>query len=207
MPLRNPFNKERYTDTEYAQLEALQRFYTQDVAKDLHEFLQTTEADDRIPRYATTATDLERSMFQGKLGTGLLAMEAENLLVNVLQYQRTRHNRSTFRNGYANDTRNLLCEVIKHFVVNTLSHAEVSPDLLVLVDKWSNYIHHITMANVFRAGTRSEETMEAMLVSIRNSMRHQVRPTIVKKLASATAREHIQWFIQVRTHCVYLTKL
>jgi hypothetical protein len=196
MPLRNPFaDKNRYTESEFNQIEALQRYYTQDVNKDLHEFLQMTE-DDHIPRYAATNTDLERCVFQSRLGAGPLAMEAENLLVNVLQYQRGRHNRDAFHNGYLNDPRNLLCEVIKHFAVDTLSHAEINPAILETLDKWIKFIHHVTMADIFRAGTRSEETMEAMLVGLRNSMRYHIRPLIIKELSCSSSREHLRWFIQ-----------
>ena len=206
MPLRNPFSKQKLTDEEFAQLEALQRFYLQDIAddsKELHEYLQATD-DERVPRYSSTSTDLERSMFQGRLGGGLLSMESENILVNVLQYQRSRTERASFTSGYANDPRNLLCEVIKKFVVDTLSWADLNPDLLALIDKWSKFIHHITMANVFRPGGSSKETMEAMLVSVRNSLRYQVRPTLVKQLNTSSAREHIYWFIQVSNIVYFL---
>ena len=197
MPLRNPLNKMRYTEDEYNQMEALQRYYQQDVHSEIHEFLQWSEGDDHVPRFASTTTDLERSMFQSRLGTGLLAMEAENILVNVLQYQTSRHNRDTFRNGYLNDPRNLLCEVLKHFAVETLSHSEVNPNVLEIVDKWIRFIHHITISGIFRAGSRSEETMEAMLVGIRNVFRYSLRPVIVNHNSNSCAREHLHWFIQV----------
>ena len=195
MPLRNPLTG-RYTDEEMGEMEAIQRFYTQDIHPELHEFLQMKEEDERIPRFGATPVDMERTMFQSRLGTGLLCMEAENVLVNVLQYQTSRLNRGTFSSGYLNDPRNLLCEVLKHFAVETLSHAEVNPDLKDLVEKWSTFIHHLAMAGVFRAG-KNAETMEALLISVRNSFRYQIRPSMMKHLSTSSAREHLHWFIQV----------
>ena len=194
MPLRNPFSPKQYTDEEYYQIQSLQRFYIQDIDTDLHQFLQMSEEDDRTPRYASTRTDLERGTFQSRIGTSSLAMEAENLLVNVLQYQRSRYNDS-FRNGYWNDPRNLLCEVIKTWVVDTLSHQLVNDKCLEDVDKWIKFIHHITMSSTFPPGKFGIETMEAMLVSFRNSLRYQVRPAILNELRSHTSREHLQSFI------------
>lgn len=194
MPLRFPGSKS-YTDEELNQIEGIQRYYTQDVHTELHEFLQLEE-DGKKPRYSATLTDLERQMFQSRIGTGLLAMECENILVNILQYQTSRQNRDLFRSGYLNDPRNLLCELLKHFVVETLSHAEVNPELLITVDKWTTFIHHLTMSSVFKPNSKFDETMEALLVALRNSFRYQVRPALNKHLATSSAREHLHWFIQ-----------
>lgn len=195
MPLRNPFKSKKYTNGEFIEMEALQRFYRQDVAEELHPYLSMSDDDDHVPRFASTVTDLERSAFQTRIGSGSLAMEAENLLVNVLQYQRGRHNRDAFRNGYLNDPRNLLCELFKDFAVK-LSVMEIKKDTLDEIDSFIRFIHHITMSSVFVGGVTSEETIEAMLIGIRNTLRYQVRPTIVKQIAAACSREHLQWFIQ-----------